>query len=75
MSTADRILNFIGSAASGLLIAVEGGSLPVPWWLKLAAAIVAPVALGSASPMLKRNSLTAPKPDARGQVSDAENPR
>lgn len=75
MTTADRLLNAAGSAVSGFLIAVEGGQLPVPWWVKLAAAITAPVLLGSAAPMVKRNSLKTPKPDKRGQIADDEEPK
>ena len=75
MTTYDRIAQAVGSAASGLLIAAEGGNLPLPWWLKLAAAIIAPIALGSSAPVIRRNSLKTPKADKRGQIPDSEEPR
>jgi hypothetical protein len=75
MTTADRILNAIGSAASGALIAAESGQLPLPWWAKMALAIIVPAAFGTAAPMVKRSSLTPGKKDARGQVRDDEDPR
>jgi len=75
MTTADRIFNAIGTAASGALVAAEGGALPLPWWAKLALAIIVPAAFGTSAPMIKRSSLTPGKKDARGQVADDEDPR
>ena len=75
MSTADRILNAIGTAASGVLVAAESGTLPLPWWAKMALAIIVPAAFSTSAPMVKRSSLKTPKPDARGQIADGEEPK
>ena len=74
MTTFDKILNTVGLAMSGVAAAAEGG-MPLPGWVKLICAIVGPALLAASPSIVKRNSLKTPKPDARGQVRDAEDPK
>lgn len=71
MTTFDRVLNMVGVAASGILIAGLSGGISVPAWLLIACAGVQAATGATAAPMLRK----APKANPNGSVVDAEDPR
>ena len=74
MSTFDKVTHMVGMGATGILLAGLSGGLAVPTWLLITAAAVQ-FATGATSSPLVKGSLFTPKPDARGQVSDREDPK
>lgn len=74
MTTFDKVTHALGAAATGILITGLSGGIAVPGWLLITAAAVQFATGATTSPLVK-NSMFTPKKDARGQVSDAENPK
>lgn len=75
MSNFDRIMHLLGTAAAGIVVVGGSGGVAVPGWLLITAGVVAFATGATSGPMMKRPSIFTPKPDARGQVADAEDPK
>ena len=75
MTDFDRILHLVGAAASGVVILGASDGVAMPAWLMITAAAVSFATGATSSPMVKQPSIFTPKPDARGQVADAESPK
>jgi len=75
MTNLDRILHLVGAAAGGVLVVGATGGAAIPVWLMVTAAVVQVATGMTSNPAIKLPSMTTPKPDARGQVADPENPK
>ena len=75
MTNFDRILHLIGLAATGVVVTGASGGVAIPGWLMIAASVTAFVTGASSNPVVKRTSFFTPKPDARGQIADSEDPK
>lgn len=75
MTTFDKVTHMVGTAASGVLVAGLSGGIAVPGWLMITAVAVQFATGATSGAMVKPGSLFTPKPDKRGQIADAENPK
>ena len=65
MSTFDKVLHVVGLAAGGIAAVAATGGIALPGWLIAVAAVIAPIASGSASTWRKTAPSDTPIPDAQ----------
>lgn len=75
MTTFDKVKHMLGAAATGVLVVGASGGVAIPAWLMITAAITSFATGATSSPIVGKGSLFTPKPDARGQIADREDPR